>query len=196
MARPRTVSAAFVLCLALGCASDSKKPAEDKAPHRDDAAARQAFLAVYPVFMHPRCLNCHPSGDAPLQGDDSHVHAQDVKRGPTGRGLYGQKCNACHQDANLPGENMPPGNPAWRLPAADMPLVFQGLTPRQLADQLKDPHRNGGKSLEQLVHHVSEDNLVLGSWNPGDGRTLPPVSAAEFARRFREWVDKGAASPE
>ena len=26
-------------------------------------------------------MNCHPAGDAPLQGDDSRVHAQNVKRG-------------------------------------------------------------------------------------------------------------------
>src|SRR2546428_9932466 len=39
----------------------------------DDAGSRAAFLAAYPVFMHPRCLNCHPRGDAPLQGEDSHI---------------------------------------------------------------------------------------------------------------------------
>ena len=47
----------------------------------DDGAAQVAFERAYPVFVSPRCQNCHPSGDAPLQGDDSHVHAQNVKRG-------------------------------------------------------------------------------------------------------------------
>src|SRR5918997_7040087 len=47
----------------------------------DDAAARAAFEAAAPVFFYPRCMNCHPAGDAPLQGDDSRVHAQNVKRG-------------------------------------------------------------------------------------------------------------------
>ena len=36
--------------------------------------------------MHPRCMNCHPSGDVPLQGDDSHLHVQNVKRGDDGQG--------------------------------------------------------------------------------------------------------------
>src|SRR5580704_5029455 len=42
----------------------------------EDAAAQAAFERAYPVFLSPRCQNCHPSGDAPLQGDDSHVHTQ------------------------------------------------------------------------------------------------------------------------
>jgi hypothetical protein len=163
---------------------------------RDDAAARAAFFDVYKVLMHPRCMNCHPSGDVPLQGDDSHLHAQNVKRGEDGKGKYALKCANCHQDVNLSGENMPPGNPTWHLPRKGMPLVFQGKGPRELADQLKDPQRNGGKTLEQLVEHVTNDKLVLWGWEPGDGRTKPPLSHDQFAKRFREWVEKGAASPE
>jgi hypothetical protein len=163
---------------------------------KDDAGARAAFLDVYKVLMHPRCMNCHPSGDAPLQGDDSHAHVQNVKRGEEGKGKYALKCTNCHQDTNLPGENMPPGNPTWHLPRKDLPLVFQGKSPRELADQLKDPRRNGGKTLEQLLEHVTHDTLVLWGWEPGDGRTKPPLSHDGFAKRFREWVEKGAASPE
>src|SRR5258706_10489455 len=47
--------------------------------------SKTAFLEAYKVFMHPRCMNCHPSGDAPLQGDDSHIHLQNVTRGPDGK---------------------------------------------------------------------------------------------------------------
>jgi hypothetical protein len=163
---------------------------------KDDASARAAFLEVYRVLMHPRCMNCHPSGDMPLQGDDSHVHLQNVKRGEDGKGKYALKCANCHQDTNLPGENLPPGNPTWQLPRKDMPLVFQGKSPRELADQLKDPKRNGGRTLEQLLEHVTHDKLVQWGWEPGDGRTKPLLSHDEFAQKFREWVDKGAASPE
>jgi hypothetical protein len=163
---------------------------------KDDTGARAAFADVYKILMHPRCMNCHPSGDSPLQGDDSHPHAQNVKRGEDGKGKYALKCANCHQDTNLIGTNMPPGNLTWHLPRKDMPLVFQGKSPRQLADQLKDPRRNGGKTLEQLVEHVTHDKLVLWGWEPGVGRTKPPLSHYEFAKKFREWVEKGAASPE
>jgi mono/diheme cytochrome c family protein len=163
---------------------------------KDDAGAREAFLAAYKVFMHPRCMNCHPAGDVPLQGDDSHLHAQNVKRGPDGKGRYALKCANCHQDTNLPGENMPPGNPNWRLPPPEMRMVFQGKTPAELARQLKDPKLNGGKTLEQLLHHVAEDKLVKSGWDPGDGRTKLPLSHDDFARKMREWIEKGAPVPE
>src|SRR5690242_16438642 len=110
-------------------------------------------------FMHPRCMNCHPKGDAPLQGEDSHIHAQNVQRGPDGKGLFAMKCANCHQFSNVPGANMPPGHPQWHLPPANMRMVFEGMTPSQLARQLKDPKRNGGKTLEQIIRHVSEDSL-------------------------------------
>ena len=162
---------------------------------KDDTGARAAFAEVYKVLMHPRCMNCHPSGDSPLQGDDSHVHVQNIKRGEDGKGKYALKCANCHQDANLPGANMPPGNPTWHLPTKKMPLVFQGKSPRELADQLKDPRQNGAKTLEQLVEHVTHDKLVLWAWQPGDGRTKSPLSHEQFVMKFREWVEKGAASP-
>src|SRR5688572_11103592 len=60
---------------------------------RNDARAREAFLAVIPVLKHPRCLNCHATGDFPRQGDDSRVHVQNVRRGIDGKGKYGQKCS-------------------------------------------------------------------------------------------------------
>jgi hypothetical protein len=195
-------SALAAALLAAGALPAARGPAPRAAalgarPADDDAAAsRAAFLAAYPVFMHPRCLNCHPAGDAPLQGEDSRVHAQNVQRGPNGRGLYAMRCSSCHQDENVPGENMPPGSPDWRLPHPLIPRVFEGLSPRELASQLVDPRRNGGMTLEQLLHHVTEDPLVLYGWSPGDGRSTPPTTHAEFVRHVREWIERGAAIPE
>src|SRR5213083_1222554 len=56
---------------------------------RDDARARGAFMKAYQVFMHPRCQNCHPAGDTPLQGEDSHVHdLLRLRRGADGNGVF------------------------------------------------------------------------------------------------------------
>jgi hypothetical protein len=170
--------------------------ARPAAEQNDADTGRAAFLAAYKVFMHPRCMNCHPSGDVPLQGDDSRLHIQNVKRGPDGKGLYALKCANCHQLTNLPGENLPPGNPNWHLPPAKMRMVFQGKTPAELARLLKDPKQNGGRTLAQLLRHVSEDKLVLWGWDPGAGRTKPPLSHADFARKMRAWIDNGAPIPE
>ena len=106
---------------------------------KDDAGARAAFLDVYKVLMHPRCMNCHPSGDAPLQGDDSHVHFQNVKRGEDGKGKYALKCANCHQDTNLAGENMPPGNPNV-APAAEGPAAgLPGQEPARAGRPVEGP---------------------------------------------------------
>jgi len=163
---------------------------------RDDAGARAAFSAAATVFLHPRCVNCHPSGDQPLQGDYSDPHTQNVQRGPLGNGKYGMKCSACHQKENTPGPHMPPGAVVWRLPPPKMPMIFQGRTTHELCEQLKDPARNGGKTLQQIIEHVSADPLVGWGWNPGEGRALPPLSREEFARDVKQWVEKGAACPE
>ena len=162
----------------------------------DAAAAQAAFSRAWTDFDSPRCRNCHPSGDAPLQGDDGHVHIQDVKRGSDGKGVYGMKCSTCHQAANLPGANMPPGNPKWSLPPANMKMVIQGETAGQFCRQLKDPAKNGHRTLAQIIEHVSSDDLVGWGWNPGDGRTLPPLSRPEFVAVMKTWVDNGAACPQ
>jgi hypothetical protein len=165
-------------------------------PEQRARESQAAFLEAYPVFIHPRCMNCHPDGDSPLQGDASQPHAQHVKRGPDGRGLFAQKCASCHQSKNTPGPHMPPGNETWRLPSADMPLVFEGKSPRELALQLADRATNGGKSLEELLHHVEHDALVLWAWAPGDGRLPPPMKHDDFVDALREWIEAGAAAPD
>ena len=173
--------------------SAAPQAASNHAP--DEAASRAAFLAAYPVFMHPRCMNCHPAGDVPLQGEDSRLHTQNVKRGADGKGVSALRCVNCHLDKNTPGLNMPPGNPNWRLPPANMKMVFQGKSAAELARQLKDPTQTG-KDLGQILHHVTEDSLVLGGWDPGEGRAKPPMSHADFVKHMKQWIETGAAIPQ
>jgi hypothetical protein len=162
----------------------------------NDARARELFVSIIPVLKHPRCLNCHATGDFPRQGDDNHVHTQNVRRGLDGKGKYGQKCETCHQQENVAGLNMPPGAPNWHLPPANMPMIWEGKTPGEICRQIKDPKQNNGKTVAQIVEHVTADKLVLWGWNPGEGRTPPPMGHDEFARRFQEWARNGAACPE
>jgi hypothetical protein len=162
--------------------------------NKDSIESVNAFMKVYKVLMSPRCMNCHPSGDIPLQGDDSHLHTMLPKRGKDGKGLYAMKCSNCHQPANTPGIHTPPGHPDWHLPPADMKMVFQGRKPHQLAKQLMDPKQNGHKSKEQLIAHAT-DALVLAAWDPGEGRTLPPMSPEDFKKAWVTWITKGAYAP-
>ncbi|MBE7170224.1 MAG: hypothetical protein INR73_06520 [Williamsia sp.] len=167
-----------------------------KAPvvNADSLASVQAFTQVYRVLMSPRCMNCHPAGDQPLQGEDSHIHTMNVHRGTDGKGLYALKCTNCHQSKNVPGVHTPPGNPKWALPPADMKMVFQGKTAHELAIQIMDYDRNGHKNKEQLLEHA-RDTLVKAGWNPGEGRALPPLSYTAFVKAWDTWIEKGAFAP-
>jgi hypothetical protein len=166
----------------------------DRENTKDSVASVKAFNEVYKVLMSPRCVNCHPSGDVPLQGDDSHLHAMLPKRGADGKGLYAMKCSNCHQPTNLAGLNKPPGHPNWHLPPANMKMVFQGRTPEQLARQLVNPKTNGNKTITQLIAHA-DDGLVKAGWNPGEGRTVPPLTHAEFKKAWITWLKTGAYAP-
>jgi hypothetical protein len=184
------ISVLFITCgVLIGSVSTSA------VVQRDDAQAKAAFLAIVPVLKHPRCLNCHATGDFPRQGDDSHQHVQNVRRGPTGQGVTAQKCSTCHQTENVAGLNMPPGAPNWHLPPPNMPMIWEGKTPGQICQQIKDPKQNNNKSVAQIVDHVTNDKLVLWGWNPGEGRTPPPMNHDEFAAKFAEWAKFGAACP-
>src|SRR5687768_14998959 len=38
------------------------------------------FVEAGKVLLHPRCVNCHPAGDRPLQGDAGALHEPGVRR--------------------------------------------------------------------------------------------------------------------
>ena len=72
------IAIAVPVALIYRTSAAAPEKANDK---KDPAASRTAFLEVYKVLMSPRCMNCHPDGDRPLQGDDNHLHTMNVKRG-------------------------------------------------------------------------------------------------------------------
>jgi len=164
------------------------------ADNQDADGAKKAFAEAAAVLFHPRCMNCHPSGDAPTIRDDSQPHQFNVKRGPEGKGAGAMNCTLCHGEANRPGGA--PGVAGWHMPPENMPMVFQGRTPGELCRQLKDPKQNGGRTGDQVVEHLTKDPLVLWGWNPGEGRTTPKMSHKDFSAKMNEWVKKGAACPE
>jgi hypothetical protein len=168
------------------------------APASKQAAALSAFDTIQTVLQHPRCQNCHIPGDAPLQFDTGMLHAQNVKRGPEGKGAPGLPCATCHSTSNPPasyGANMPPGAPSWHLPPPDRKMVFIGLSKADLCATIKDPKRNGGKDFAALIEHVSHDKLVLWGWDPGVGRAPVSVPHDAFVASFKTWIAGGAPCP-
>jgi hypothetical protein len=184
-----------IVFMSFGLKSESTiSNVKKQAIHKDSLESVKAFMEVYKVLMSPRCMNCHPSGDVPLQGDDSQLHTGLPQRGKDGKGLYAMKCSNCHQPTNLEGLHKPPGHPNWHLPPANMKMVFKGKTAYQLARQLVNRKTNGNKTLRQLIAHA-DDGLVKAGWNPGEGRTVPPISHEEFKKAWVTWIEKGAYAP-
>lgn len=166
-----------------------------QAGSRKDETSLRAFRAVASVLTSPRCLNCHVPGEGPLQGDDNHPHAMSVKRGVDGKGSTALHCFACHQAENAQFLHGPPGAADWQMPPAKTPMAWKGLSTGELCRTLKDPAKNGNRSLQDLIPHM-ETSLVRWAWNPGPGRTVPPLTHDEFVSSLKEWIETGAVCPE
>jgi hypothetical protein len=155
--------------------------------------SRMLFEEAGKVLTHPRCVNCHPAGDRPLQGNDSHPHVPHVRRGDGGMGVAGLRCSTCHQAENVDHASLP-GHPLWHL--APIEMAWHGRSLAEICAQLKDPERNGGKTLAELQHHMAEDSLVGWGWQPGTGREPAPGDQATFGELIAAWIDTGAQCPD
>lgn len=159
-----------------------------------DNAERSAaiFTELGKVLTSPRCVNCHPASDRPRQGNDSHPHQPPVERGADGLGLPAMRCSNCHQNANFdPGRV--PGNPNWHLAPREM--AWEGKTVREICLQIKDPARNGGRSVNDLIDHIGKDTLVGWAWAPGFGRSPAPGTQQIAGALVEAWAHSGAACP-
>jgi hypothetical protein len=169
------------------------KPVSDFSSIADE---KQRSLALFgeagKVITSARCMNCHPAGDRPAQGDDRHPHLPLVVRGIDGFGAVGMRCTTCHGPENFDPAQLP-GHPEWHL--APIEMAWAGKSLGEICEQIKDPKRNGGKSMDDLVHHMAEDSLVGWGWHPGAGRTPAPGTQAEFGALIKAWVNIGAACP-
>ena len=150
-----------------------------------DTNARSAamFTELGKVLTHPRCTNCHPAGDRPRQGDQMRMHQPPVTRGADGHGLPAMRCSTCHQHGNFEPGRMP-GHPEWHLAPREM--AWEGKTVAEICAQIKDPARNGGRKVEELIHHIGEDTLVGWAWAEGDGGRVSSRPAAEAGKSVRE----------
>jgi hypothetical protein len=168
----------------LGCSSHGATPATQP----DGKAKSQAmFVEISRVLTHPRCVNCHPADDTPRQGDAHAIHDPPILRTVPALG-----CTSCHQDRNVELARVP-GAPNWRLAPASM--AWLDHTPGQICEQLKDPARNGGRSLAQIHDHITHDALVGWAWSPGSGRTSAPGTQAALGELFQNWMNTGAECP-
>ena len=169
--------------------------APDSFSNLSDPAARSAalFTEADKVLSSPRCVNCHPAGDRPLQGDAQRLHQPPVARGGDGFGTAAMHCSMCHQDANFDPAGVP-GHAHWHLAPREM--AWQNKTAAEICAQLKDPARNGGRSLDDVASHIATDSLVGWAWAPGFGRASAPGTQAQLGALIKAWIQTGAVCPQ
>jgi hypothetical protein len=179
--------------------NDLRAPS-DFANIQDTAARSKAlFNEGAKVITSPRCMNCHPAGNHPLQGDDKHVHEPPVERGPDGSGVAGNTCAGCHNERNFtlptPASSYKsiPGHSRWGL--APIEMAWEGKSAGEICTQLKDKARNGGRDLALLHEHMAKDDLVAWGWNPGTGRDPAPGTQERLGELIQAWIDTGAHCP-
>jgi len=200
----RLLAAAAVAGLSVGATSilaqgrtELRAPAAFAGIQDGPARSVALFAEMGKVLTHPRCVNCHPATSRPLQGEDGHAHLPRVVGGEGGLGPPGLACVACHgpQNVTLVGTSLRsmPGNPKWQL--APLEMAWEGKSVGAICEQIKDPGRNGGKSLAKLHEHNAHDELVAWGWNPGAGREPAPGTQAVFGDLTKAWIDAGAHCP-
>lgn len=191
----------FFLFIIAWCAfSLTSNPSDDPIPSstKNALVLETAFDSMMSVLTHPRCVNCHPSGDRPKQGLEGHVHYHNVQRGEDNHGLPALQCKTCHQSENNIYSGAP-GAPHWHL--APRSMAWEGLSRVEIARSMLNLEKNGGRSLEETVRHLTEDELVLWAWNPGvdqegNPREKPPLSKEAYIAAVKSWVANGAIIPD
>ena len=199
MRGPALFAASVVLVVAAAAIARSQETQPAPALAVDTATGLPEWEKVYAVFSHPRCANCHVEDDRPRwSGPEvpvTKVHGFNVQGGTDGSGFGnpGLRCTTCHFETNSTVRHGPPGAEGWHLAPPEM--VWFGKSSAQICAQIKDPERNGGRTLEEVATHVRDDGLVGWGWDPGPGRQPAPGSAEETFLAIQRWAAAGAPCP-
>jgi hypothetical protein len=175
---------------------DLKSPSEFMSISSPAERSRAIFNEIGKLLTHPRCMNCHPAGDHPLQGADQHEHMPPVWRSDTGH--LATNCFGCHTEKNMTLHEAAsyksiPGHPRWGV--APLSMAWERKTLGEICRQLKDVNLNGGRDLALLQEHVAKDDLVAWGWNPGEGREPAPGNQKTAGQLVQAWIDNGAECP-
>ena len=162
----------------------------------------ETWEKIYEVVSHPRCANCHVGDDNRPRWSGAHYglengewtyHGMNVNGGPDRIGNTTMPCMTCHQQENSDVPHGPPGAHVWAL--APVRMEWFGKTSAEVCAQIKDPDRNGGRTLQDVADHIDHDELVHWGWDPGPGREPAPYSRKAAVEFFENWAAAGAPCP-
>jgi hypothetical protein len=156
-------------------------------------AGLEAWNRIYEVTSHPRCANCHVGADnRPMWSGPSYAktrpHGMNINAGNSRIGIETLQCSTCH--AYREGVNdIPHGAPQvamnWQLPPVE--AEWFGKTSDEICNQLRDPDRNGGRTMMELAEHLDHDLILHWAWAPGGGREAAPYSLQEHIDDVLMW---------
>lgn len=175
----------------------------------DGSVSRADGLAnwqtYYEVASHPRCSNCHvgasnqPMWTGPSFGKD-RPHGMNINAGESRIGIETLMCSTCHTtlsepdpDANSVSHSAPRVASTWQLPPVE--AAWFGKSSGYVCNQLRDPGRNGGRSIAELAEHLGHDVILHWAWNPGGNREPAPHSLQAAMDALMKWAAAGTPCP-
>jgi hypothetical protein len=166
-----------------------------------EAEGLEAWSRVYEVTSHSRCSNCHtgpsdrPMWSGPSYGAEPRQHGMNIRAGESRIGAETLPCSTCHGAQNGEVPHSPPGN-ASGLMLAPVEAHWFGQSSRTICEQLRDPARNGGRTLNEVAQHLGHDLILRWAWAPGPGREPAPNSLQEHVDDLLIWGVAGAPCPQ
>ncbi len=176
---------------------DVTPPAPGSVSKADGLAA---WSRIYEVTSHPRCSNCHTgASDRPMWSGPSYgktrAHGMNIRAGESRMGVEYVPCATCHvtnlnaSSTNETPHTAPQVAAPWRL--APIEADWFGRSSQEICTQLRDPDRNGDRTLEDIAAHLDHDVILHWAWNPGGGREAAPYSLQEHVTDILAWGTAG-----
>ena len=163
------------------------------------------WARFYEVASHPRCSNCHVGADnrpmwsGPTYGK-TRPHGMNINADESRIGAEALACATCHvtlsepdPDANATPHTAPQVAAEWML--APVEAEWFGKSSSHICKQLKDPERNGGRTIREVAAHLDHDVILHWAWNPGGNRQPAPHSLQEAMDALMKWAAAGTPCP-
>lgn len=199
------MKAHFMIALAVLAAPAKAEVTIDPPASATQSQGLEAWGRIFEVASHPRCANCHTGpSDRPMWSGPSYgkarVHGMNIRAGDSRMGIEYLPCQTCHttkdtdwDNANAAPHTAPRVATFWQL--APIEADWFGRTTNEICEQLRDPDRNGGRTMLDLAEHLDHDLILHWAWNPGGGREPAPYSLQEHVNDILIWGVAGMPCP-
>ena len=170
-----------------------------------EAEGLENWQKFYEIASHPRCSNCHVGADnKPIWSGPSYgktrVHGMNINAGESRIGAETVPCSTCHttllkpdENANAAAHQAPRVAANWAL--APVEAEWHGKSSSYVCNQLKDPERNGERTIREVAGHLEHDVILHWAWNPGGDRESAPYSLQESMDFLMKWAAAGTPCP-